>query len=120
MEIELYIKYLALLTIKFLMRTTGSSVSENVIGLKDLFIKNTFSTEQIYNLLSSLNFFEKEYYSLDDRTISILKSEVSRITNLFISDYKVKNTFCPKKEDINFFGFSEVIEKGKIEAGKQK
>lgn len=87
---------------------------EKVKLLKELFIKNTFSTEQVYNLLSSLNFFEKEYYSLDDRTISILKSEVSRITNLFISDYKVKNTFCPKKEDINFFGFSEVIEKGKI------
>lgn len=78
---------------------------EKVELLKELFIKNTFSTEQIYNLLSSLNFFEKEYYLLDDRTISILKSEVSRITNLFISDYKVKNTFCPKKEDINFFRF---------------
>ena len=87
---------------------------EKVKVLKELFVKNTFSTEQIYNLLSSLNFFEREYYSLDDRTISILKSEVSRITNLFISDYNVKNTFCPKKEDITFSGFSEVIQKGKI------
>jgi len=87
---------------------------EKVNLLKDLFIKNKFSKEDIYNLLSSLNFFEKEYYALDDRTISILKSEVSRITNLFISDYNVKNTFCSKKEEINFFGFSEVLEKGKI------
>ncbi len=87
---------------------------EKVKLLKKLFIKDIFSAEQIYNLLSSLNFFEKEYYSLDDRTLSILKSEVSRITNLFISDYNIKNSFCPKKEDINFFGFSEVIEKGKI------
>ena len=82
--------------------------------LKKLFLENKFSKEDIYNLLSSLNFFEKEYYSLDERTISILKSEVSRITNLFISDYNVKNTFCPKKEEINFFGFSEVLKKGKI------
>lgn len=87
---------------------------EKVNLLRTLFIQNKFSEEDIYNLLSSLNFFEKEYYSLDDRTLSILKSEVSRITNLFISDYNVKNCFCPKKEEINFFGFSEVLEKGKI------
>lgn len=87
---------------------------EKVEILKNLFVNNKFSKEEIYNLLSSLNFFEKEYFNLDDRTISILKSEISRITSLFISDYNVKNCFCPKKEDINFFGFSEVIEKGKI------
>jgi hypothetical protein len=87
---------------------------EKVAILKKLFIENKFSKEDIYNLLSSLNFFEKEYFSLDDRTISILKSEISRITTLFISDYNIKNTFCPKKEEINFFGFSDVIENGKI------
>jgi len=87
---------------------------EKVSFLKNLFLKNRFSEEEIYDLLTCLNFFEKEYYCLDERTLSILKSEVSRITNLFISDYNVKNTFCPKKEEINFFGFSEVLEKGKI------
>lgn len=87
---------------------------EKISFLKKLFLENSFSEEEIYNLLTSLNFFEKEYYCLDERTLSILKSEVSRITNLFISDYNVKNTFCPKKEEINFYGFSEVLEKGKI------
>ena len=87
---------------------------EKVELLKNLFTKNTFSNKEIYDLLSALNFFEKEYFNLDDRTISILKSEISRITSLFISDYNVKNTFCPKKEEINFFGFSDVILNGKI------
>lgn len=87
---------------------------EKVEYLKKMFLENKFSDEDLYNLLSALNFFEKEYYNLDERTISILKSEISRITNLFISNYNAKNVFCPKKEDINFYGFSDVIENGKI------
>ena len=61
-----------------------------------------------------MNFFELEYKKLDERTISILKSEITRITNLFISDYQIKKVFCPKKKDLNFFGFQDVINKGKI------
>lgn len=77
-------------------------------------MKNYFSTEDTYHLLSALNFFEKEYSILDERTKSILKSEVTRITNLFISDYQVKKVFCPLESEINFFGFEEVLQKGKI------
>ena len=82
--------------------------------LKNLFLKNEFSKEDSYHLLSALNFFEKEYSILDERTKSILKSEVTRITNLFVSDYEVKKVFCPKKNEINFFGFEDVLNKGKI------
>lgn len=67
-----------------------------------------------YNLLSSINFFQKEYFSLDERTQSILKSEITRITNIFVSDYNISNSFCPPKEEVNFKGFDEVIDKGKI------
>lgn len=87
---------------------------EKIKILRDLFLQNNFSTEDTYHLLSALNFFEKEYSILDERTKSILKSEVTRITNLFLSDYEVKKVFCPKKEDINFFGFEDVLKKGKI------
>lgn len=68
---------------------------EKIPILKNLFIKNKLSKEDIYNLYASLNFFEKEFFSLDSRTISILKSEITRITNCFVSDYNVYNTFCP-------------------------
>ena len=87
---------------------------EKIKILRDLFLQNNFSTEDTYHLLSALNFFEKEYSILDERTKSILKSEVTRITNLFLSDYEVKKVFCPKKEEINFFGFEDVLKKGKI------
>lgn len=82
--------------------------------LKELFLKNCFTEKENYELLSSLNFFEKEFFSLDDRTKSILKSEISRITNIFISDFNVKKVFCPKQNEINFYGFDNILKTGKI------
>lgn len=46
--------------------------------------------------------------------MSILKSEISRITSIFVSDYTVSKTFCPNKQDINFHGFEDILDKGKI------
>ena len=82
--------------------------------LKNLFYQSKFSHKDIYELNTALEFFEKEFNSLDQRTLAILKSEISRITNIFISDYNVSKTFCPEKKDLNFKGFSSMIQKGKI------
>ena len=82
--------------------------------LKKLFYESKFSYKQVYDLNTALNFFEKEFYHLDSRTLSILKSEITRITNLFISDYRVSKTFCPLKHELNFKGFKDVLSKGKI------
>lgn len=82
--------------------------------LRNLFHQNHFSNSEIYDLLSGIEFFEKEFYELDDRTQSILKSEVSRITNYFVSNYTLSELFCPKASQISFHGFKEVLEKGKI------
>lgn len=57
--------------------------------LKNLFYENKFNHKQIYELNSALNFFEKEFHSLDSRTSAILKSEITRITNIFVSDYNI-------------------------------
>ena len=87
---------------------------EKIKFLRELFISNKLNEEDIYNLWSALNFFEKEYNSLDFRTKSILKSDITRITYIFVSHYKVHNTFSPDKEDLNFFGFVDVLNNGKI------
>ncbi len=63
---------------------------------------------------SALTFFETEYKNLDERTLSILKSEITRMTNVFISDFDIQNTFSPPKKEANFLGFYEVIKSGKI------
>jgi len=87
---------------------------EKISILRENFIHNHFNYSEIYDLYSSLNFFEKEFFSLDSRTISILKSELTRITNCFVSDFSVFRTFCPSFENLNFFGFEDVLASGKI------
>ena len=88
--------------------------AEKIEYLRKKFLNNEFSKEDTYNLLSSLNFFQKEFLSLDQRTLSILKSEITRVTNVFVSDYEVYKTFNPQKEELNFFGFEDLINTGKI------
>ena len=82
--------------------------------MRSKFLSGKLSSSNVHDLLSSIEFFEKEFNNLDTRTSSILKSEITRITGTFISDYEIQNTFCPTKEELNFFGFEEMIEKGKI------
>lgn len=88
--------------------------SEKLSILRTNFLSGNFSKNDCYNLLSSIDFFEKEFIKLDSRTLAILKSEITRITGAFISDIDILNTFSPKKEEITFSGFEELLEKGKI------
>ena len=82
--------------------------------IKNKYLSNQYNNQESFEILSSIDFFEKEFFSLDQRTLSILKSEISRITNIFVSDYNVSKTFCPSKKEISFNGFREVINSGKI------
>ena len=87
---------------------------EKIDALRKLFITSKFSIQDVYDLNSSLEFFQNEFNNLDSRTLSILKSEITRITSIFVSDYDIKKTFCPKKEELTFTGFSDLIKQGKI------
>lgn len=82
--------------------------------LKDYFVSGKLSQKDCYDAISSIEFFEKEFNSLDSRTSSIIKSEITRITSCFVSDFDVLNTFCPNKDEINFTGFEDLISNGKI------
>lgn len=94
--------------------TSPKYYNEKIEVIRNLFMESKFSTKEIYDLNTSLDFFQKEFFSLDQRTISILKSEISRITNIFINDYDIYKTFCPNKNELNFNGFTDVINNGKI------
>lgn len=72
---------------------------------KEKFLANKFSSEQIYELSTCLDFFMSEFKNLDSKVLSIIQSEISRITQLFVNDLEVKRTFCPDKKDITFKGF---------------
>lgn len=94
--------------------TSEKYLINKIAILKNLFSHNKLSYEQIFDLNSALDFFEQEFLLLDSKVLSIIKSEVTRITSTFINDINIKKIFSPKKEDLNFYGFKDVIEKGKI------
>ncbi len=94
--------------------TEPNYYKEKIGVLRDMFVSSQLSHSQIYELNSSLNFFQKEFENLDSRTKGILISEITRITNCFISDYDVMSTFSSPQEELSFTGFSEVIQQGKI------
>lgn len=94
--------------------TTENYYIQKLDFLKHLFKSGKLSKNQVYDLHSSLTFFENEFRTLDSRVLSILKSEITRITNTFISNYDILNTFSPPKEELNFLGFESVIKEGKI------
>ncbi len=94
--------------------TVPDYYSDKISLLRNKFLNGKFSSQEIHSLLSSIEFFEKEFNTLDTRTSAILKSEITRITGAFISDYDVLKVFSPDKAELNFFGFEDVINSGKI------
>lgn len=94
--------------------TIPNYYKEKLNILRNLFMSSKLNQKQIYDLNASLDFFQKEFDSLDYRTKSILISEITRITGSFVSDYDVMRTFCPPKEKLNFLGFKDILKKGKI------
>ena len=82
--------------------------------LKFSFLKKELDEYQISTLISCIKFFEDEFFSLDDRTQSILKAEISRITNVFVSDKEVERIFCPERKKISFPGFNYILKNHKI------
>lgn len=93
---------------------SNSYYEEKINVLKRMFKSAKFSKEQCFELLTAIEFFEGEFKNLDSRVLSIIKSEISRITSMFISDYSVQKIFCPSKDEITFPGFASVLEQGKI------
>ena len=83
-------------------------------NIKSKLIKNKYSEEDIFNINSSVDYIEKEFLKLDERTKGIIIAEISRITGIFVLNYDINRTFCPEKNKINFKGFRDVIDNGKL------
>lgn len=65
-------------------------------------------------LESVMDFFLFEFEQCDERVRSIIESEVTRMTSTFTSDPLVTRTFCAPQEELNFHGFDELVDKGRI------
>lgn len=91
-----------------------SYFDEKLELIKSWFYDGHLASSQVNELSSCISFFNDEFFALDDRTKSILRSEISRITNVFVSDSDVSRVFCPARNDISFPGFEYVLKNHKI------
>ncbi len=83
-----------------------SYLTEKLAIIKNLFLENSLSDVEKYDFNSLVDFFQNEYTALDSKVLSIIQSEITRITQLFVTDKEISDTFCPSKEQLNFKGFS--------------
>lgn len=70
--------------------------------------------DQKYKLYTAISYFENEFAILPIKAQAFIKSEITRMTQPFISTKTVRDTFCPSRHEINFYGFEDVINEGKI------
>ncbi len=94
--------------------------AEDMIG-KNMVKKGMGSDENISSDSLALNelklvisyFVGADFAGLDERTKGIIKSESLRVCSDFIK-HPFKETFCAPVEKLNFPGFADVLNKGKI------
>lgn len=72
-------------------------------NVKAKVLKNEFTDSEIFNINSAISNIKNEFLKLDERTIGIIKSEITRITSIFVSDKKLYDMFCRKSYDIDFY-----------------
>ena len=85
-----------------------SYLEEKISYVKNLFLNGKLSDSEVFDFSTCLDFFKNEYKNLDSKVLSIIQSEVTRITQIFISDLDVSKTFCPPKNLNTFKGFNNL------------
>lgn len=72
-----------------------------------------FDEEETFNINSAINYFERDYSKLDSK----MKSSIFATATTFLTqllEYQTAKIFCPKKEDVTFWSFDEVLKNGNI------
>ena len=77
-------------------------LKERLNNVKEYVITNNISDDKLFEINNSVSNLKNEYLTLDERTSSIIKSEITRITDIFSSDFEVFNQFCSNSKGIDF------------------
>jgi len=67
-----------------------------------------------FDYQACLSYFNGEFSSSAETTIESIKACVTQMTAFFASSERISRTFCPTPERLNFHGFSQVINQGKM------
>ncbi len=82
--------------------TSKEYLIEKIEEVKEKILNNFFSDEELFELNSALFNLKQEYMNLDERTSNIIRSEITRMTSIFLSNLKFYQKFCLKNNVINF------------------
>lgn len=99
--IRIYSDYVSFMEIHKLV-SDDSYLNSKISIVKDMLLKNNYSDKIIFEVTMALNNILNEYLKLDTRTAGIIKAEITRITNMFATDYMINQRFDKKSDDINF------------------
>ena len=72
------------------------SLLEEIKSMDVLNVKEEKNAHEINNVIM---FFSKEYFNLDTRVLSIIKSEITRLTIPFVTEYDICNRFAVAHKD---------------------
>lgn len=84
------------------MVTSKEYLYEKLEIIKKNILNNKYDEEHLFKINSSMLNIKNEYLKLDERTIGIIKSEITRITSVFCSDKKIYDKFCKNSIRLNF------------------
>ncbi len=90
-----------------------STNCDYALEIDSFLLSEKLDWEEKRNLEIAQSYFEYEFAKLDSK----LKDSIVQSASTFLAllrDAKVEKIFCPKKEDVTFWGFDEIVDNGKI------
>lgn len=90
--------------------TDDEYMKDTINEIKQKILNSPPSSKDSFEIANAISFVQNEYFKLDARVNSIIKSEITRLTIPLITDYDIYNQFCVKgnKKEIKF-GQNKII-----------
>ena len=106
MNMIIIMKYLDELNLMTLHRLVSEDeyLKEKLLNIKKKLKRKVPDDKTAFELTGAICFIENEYFKLDSRVNTIIKSEITRLTIPLITDYDIYNQFCVQnnKQFISF------------------
>ena len=87
--------------------TDDKYLNSTLNELKEIDILSIGDNKTAHEVNNVIMFFSKEYFNLDKRVISIIKSEITRLTIPFVTEYDICNRFGSKNDNSLKINFSK-------------
>ena len=89
--------------------TNNDYLSEKLEIIKKDILNNKYNDEKLFELNNAISNIKNEYLKLDTRVLSIIKSEITRVTNIFVTNYYLYEKFCTSNTELDFLGDKIVV-----------